>query len=109
MLGIGRDYISLDATGDTDTVYARMKAIGDAIMATFGDSVSYRVKRVDSVERIEFELRDPETILAASGGHLPVLLVNITDPTGLRADADFEALVTRLGLRPVGPSRDAPS
>ena len=102
MLGVGRDYVSLDASGDNEADFARMREIGDAIAAEFGETVSYRVKRLGSVERIEEEMREPARILAASGGQLPVLLVNITDQTGERGDADFAPLVARFGLRAVG-------
>ena len=43
MRAIGRDYVSLDASGDKEADFARMQAIGDAIAAGFGARVPYRV------------------------------------------------------------------
>ena len=108
MLDAGRDYISLDAAGDNNTVFARMQAIGDAIAATFGNTVAYRVKRLGSVARIQEELRDPTRILTVSGGRLPVLLVNITYPPGQLTQADFTPLETQFGLLLVADTGEAP-
>jgi hypothetical protein len=109
MRAVGRDYVSLDATGDNEADFARMEAIGQAIALAFGARVSYRVRRVDSATKIEEAMRDPVPVLAASGGRLPVLLVNISDVEGSIDPAEIAALAARLGLRPVDAGADTGS
>jgi hypothetical protein len=106
MADAGRDYISLDVTGRDVDDYDRMLAIEDAIVKAFGDRARYWVSRIDTVERIEHELRDPALILAASENRLPVMLVNISYRTEDLGPADFAPLEACFGLRLVTETID---
>jgi hypothetical protein len=107
MRAVGRDYVSLDASGDNEADFARMQAIGEAIAVALGARASYRVRRVDSPRKIEEAMRNPATVLAVSGGRLPLLLVNITDLEGNIDPHEIAALAARLGLRSVAVEDDA--
>jgi hypothetical protein len=99
MPAAGRDYITLDATGRDLEDFDRIREIEQAIKAAFGDRVSYQILRLETPERIEEELRDPDSILEVSGGRLPVILVNLTYDTEELGPPDFAPLESRFGLR----------
>jgi hypothetical protein len=108
MPNAGRDYISLDASGDNKADFDRMEAIGDAIKAALGERVSYRVLRLGTLERIDEEQRDPDRILEVSGGRLPVLLVNISYTRGELTQADLAPLEAQFGLLIVADTDEMP-
>ncbi len=108
MLNAGRDYISLDASGDNKADFDRMEAIGDAIKAALGEQVSYRVWRLGTLERIDEVQRDPDRILEVSGGRLPVLLVNISYVPGELTQAALAPLEAQFGLLLVADTGEPP-
>jgi hypothetical protein len=102
----GRDYITLDVTGDDAEDYDRILAIEQAVKTAFGERVGYQILRLDTRGRIEEELRDPESILQVSGGRLPVILVNVTYDTDELGPAELASLESRFGLRLVAEAVD---
>ena len=92
-------YITLEVAGSDVEDYRKTREIEAAIVNAFGERAAYQVFRLSTVERIEEELLEPEPILAASGGKLPVILVNITL---FSEDVDahkFAALESKFALR----------
>jgi hypothetical protein len=108
MPNAGRDYISLDASGDNKADFDRMEAIGEAIKSALGERVSYRVWRLGTLERIDDVQRDPDRILEVSGGRLPVLLVNISYTRGELTQSDLAPLEARFALLLVADTDEMP-
>ena len=99
MSTIGRDYITLDVTGRDAEDFDRIRAIKHAIQSAFGERIGYQVLRLETPERIEEELRDPESILKVSGGRLPVILVNLTYDSDELGQSDIAPIESRFALR----------
>ena len=79
-----------------------LASAGRGKLAAFGERVAYQILRLSTVERIEEELRDAESILKVSGGKLPVILVNITYSNEELGPKDLAPIESRFKLILVG-------
>lgn len=104
MTTIAIDYVSLDVTGRDLDDYDRLLEIERHIHAILGRDVGYQTMRLDSERAISEQLREPADVLEASGGRLPVILVNLTFRDGEVAQTAVDELVRLLALRLVARS-----
>lgn len=104
-----REYVSARGLGDYDVCRQAMDEFATAVRAMNADEATRRVSffaRVLIIEDdIEDELLEPAEILAATGGVLPCLWVNITfDPRRLTV-AECDVLEACFELRLTGTAQ----
>ncbi|NMO19525.1 hypothetical protein HPC49_31745 [Pyxidicoccus fallax] len=99
-----REYVTPHRAGTKKDDYERLLAIKDAlgpIMAR-SKSLRFKAKALYQVKDLENELLNPKAILAASGGVLPVIWLNVTWQPGDLPAEDLRPLEQQFNLKLLG-------
>jgi hypothetical protein len=95
-----REYISLRASAEPDENYRLDRAIIDDLQPLVaGKEAGWIARPLYTLDDVEDEDLDPDQLLAASGGQLPVIFVNVTFRTEELSGADLAEWEHRHELR----------